>query len=76
MHKTHCVHMLLQALMCNADVGVITQSWVRNEAYKNPKTRPFPDFNIEKKCRDFDAVMHWLREEGGGVKDLVSKLPI
>lgn len=75
-HKAHCVHILLQTLMCNADVGIITHNWVHNEAYLAPKTRPFPDFNVVKKCRDFDALSRWLREGGGGVEDLAAKLPL
>lgn len=74
-HKSHCVHMLLQNLMCNADVGVITHNWLHDERYYAPKTRPFPDFSVAKQCRDFDAVMKWLRESGG-VKDLDRKLPM
>ncbi|KAI1844709.1 hypothetical protein JX266_009165 [Neoarthrinium moseri] len=74
-HKSHCVHMLLQTLMCNADVGIVTHQWVHDDAYSDPKTRPFPDFDVVKKCRDFDRVMHWLRH-GGGVENLAEKLPM
>lgn len=74
-HKTHCVHMLLQNLMCNADTGIITHYWLHDELYSEPKTRPFADFSVEKKCRDFEAVMGWLRKEGG-VRDFASKFPM
>ncbi|KAK4447006.1 hypothetical protein QBC34DRAFT_427803 [Podospora aff. communis PSN243] len=71
-HRAHCIHMLLQALMCNADVGIITHNWVHDERYSEPKTRAFPDFGVHKMCRNFDAVMGWLREKGG-VRDFASK---
>jgi len=74
-YKSHCVHMLLQTLMCNADVGVITHEWVHDEKYFEPKTRPFPDFSTVKQCRDFDAVMGWLRREGR-VKEMEGKFPM
>lgn len=74
-HKGHCVHMLLQTLMCNADVGIITHNWVHDDDYFEPKTRPFPDFSIEKKCRNFTKVMDWLRNKGG-IRDLASKFPM
>jgi len=28
MHQKHCIHMLLQSLMCNADVDVVTFEWM------------------------------------------------
>ncbi|CAI4219629.1 unnamed protein product [Parascedosporium putredinis] len=59
-HLTHCLHIVLQNLMCTADVGIITHNWIRNERYPTePKTRPFEDFNIVKKCRNFDALLDW-----------------
>lgn len=67
-HVNHCIHIILQNLMCNADVGMITHNWVRNELYPiEPKTRPFEDFNLVKKCRDFDALLDWAQERG--IKD-------
>lgn len=63
-HRGHCIYMILQVLLCNADVGVVTHNWVHNEAYFEPKTRPYPEFNTFKMCRDFDALMAWLREKG------------
>lgn len=72
-HKAHCIHMILQSLMCNADVGVISHNWVHNERISEPKTRPMPDFNMMKKCRDFDKLLDWARERG--VKDLPKRWP-
>ncbi|KAM7184700.1 protein of unknown function (DUF3328) domain containing protein [Naviculisporaceae sp. PSN 640] len=74
-HRGHCIHMLLQVLMCNADVGIITHNWVRDERYDGPKIRAFPDFSVQKTCRDFDGIMEWLREKGG-VKDFEKKFPM
>ncbi|KAK3317706.1 hypothetical protein B0T19DRAFT_469476 [Cercophora scortea] len=70
-HKAHCVHMLLQVIMCSADVGLISHNWVHNERIQEPKTRPMADFNMVKKCRDFDALLDWAREKG--TKDLSRK---
>jgi hypothetical protein len=66
--------MLLQQLMCTADVGVISHYWLHDAAYSDPKTRPFPDFSVEKKCRDFEGIMKWLREKG--IKGLGAKFPM
>ncbi|KAG5912832.1 hypothetical protein E4U53_005132 [Claviceps sorghi] len=67
-HKSHCLHMLLQSLMCTADVGVVTHNWVHNEHVPEPKTRLMPDFNVVKKCADFDGLLAWAR--GAAVQDL------
>lgn len=63
--------MLLQNIMCAADVGVVSHNWVHNEHISDPKTRPMPDFDLVKKCRDFDAILDWVREKS--VKDLSGK---
>ncbi|KAK3322985.1 hypothetical protein B0H66DRAFT_574930 [Apodospora peruviana] len=70
-HKAHCIHMLLQAVTCAADVGLISHNWVHNENIEEPKTRPMPDFNVVKMCRDFDSLLDWSRENG--VKGLARK---
>lgn len=73
-HKAHCVHMLLQALMCSADVGIITHNWVHNERIEEPKTRPMSDFNVVKKCADFNGLLAWTRKNA--VQDIKSKWPL
>ncbi|KAI9803591.1 MAG: hypothetical protein M1825_001934 [Sarcosagium campestre] len=52
-HVDHCLEMLRQKLMCDADVGVITYNWVEI------RDQPWPDFNTKHKCRNFDAVFDW-----------------
>ena len=55
-HVSHCLHILLQNLMCHADVDIVTHRWL------DVRLHPFPDFNVQKKCRDFDAVLQWQDE--------------
>ncbi|TQV97309.1 hypothetical protein V2A60_000067 [Cordyceps javanica] len=52
-HTDHCIYVVLQNLMCSATADVITQPWVVGQSH------PFPDFSINKKCRDFDAILDW-----------------
>lgn len=61
-HKYHCVQMLLQNLMCQADFGIITHNWVHYDNLGEPKDRPMPDFKIEKMCRDSDGLLDWTLE--------------
>lgn len=70
-HKAHCIHVILQSLMCTADVGIIQHNWVYNGKLTEPQTRPFPDFSTEKTCRDFDAILKWATSRS--VSDLSSK---
>ena len=52
----HCIDILRQSLMCTADAGVFSYVWVD----RYPK--PFPDFSVQHKCRNFDAVLGWAEE--------------
>ncbi|KAI0009997.1 hypothetical protein F4779DRAFT_639808 [Xylariaceae sp. FL0662B] len=52
-HLRHCTSLLLQGLMCHADVEVITHEWNEEQPW------PFPDFGVVKQCRDFDALLEW-----------------
>ncbi|ODA76938.1 hypothetical protein RJ55_07454 [Drechmeria coniospora] len=64
-HKKHCIHMLLQNLMCHADVDIITHNWVHYEHINQPNrpyAEPFADFNLVKQCRNFDALLEWTRK--------------
>ncbi|KAL1311487.1 hypothetical protein AAFC00_001612 [Neodothiora populina] len=53
LHVSHCVYMLLQNLMCTANVDVYPHTWL--DAQQNA----FPDFSINHKCRDFEAILQW-----------------
>lgn len=70
-HKSHCIHMLLQNLMCHADTEIVTHNWVHNSRIPDPKERPLPDFDVVKQCRDFDRILEWARENAVG--DLPAK---
>ncbi|KAI6914407.1 hypothetical protein KC318_g192 [Hortaea werneckii] len=61
-HTDHCIHIVLQNLMCSATADIITQPWVEGQLH------PFPDFNVNKKCRDFDTLLNW--HEATMVKDM------
>ncbi|KAK8094989.1 hypothetical protein PG997_001674 [Apiospora hydei] len=70
-HKRHCLHMLLQNLMCHADVDVITHNWMHYDVPDQPNrpaAEPFADFNVIKKCRDFEALLGWAQRNA--VRDL------
>lgn len=56
MHLNHCLGTILENLMCHADVDIVTFNW------RESQDDPFPDFEIRKQCRDFDAVVEWQRE--------------
>ncbi|KAJ9606919.1 hypothetical protein H2200_008930 [Cladophialophora chaetospira] len=53
LHLTHCTYLLLENIMCNANLEVYTHFWYRDT------NGPFADFNVNKKCRDFDAILDW-----------------
>ena len=53
----HCFDTLRQVLMCNVDTGVLGQVW-----YDKESSRPFPDFNTQHTCKNYDAVRAWAQE--------------
>lgn len=52
-HVGHCQYMLLQTLMCHSDLEVITFNKVKGTP------GPFPDFSVDRKCRNFDDILEW-----------------
>lgn len=52
-HISHCFDMLLQNLMCSANADVVTGVWMDGQKY------PFPDFSVNKKCRNFEQLWEW-----------------
>ncbi|KAL3481674.1 hypothetical protein BJX99DRAFT_253202 [Aspergillus californicus] len=49
-------HLVSTQLMCNPDVGMITYVWAKG--WK----QAFPDFSTVHKCRPYDKVLDWARE--------------
>ncbi|KAJ2973306.1 hypothetical protein NQ176_g6685 [Zarea fungicola] len=68
-HRDHCLHVLLESVRCNADAGIIPHYWVYREEFG--RVRPEEDWNIMRKCKDFDAVLRWAREHA--IPDFHSK---
>ncbi|KAL5386142.1 hypothetical protein DPSP01_004226 [Paraphaeosphaeria sporulosa] len=50
-HVDHCVDMLRQKLVCDADPGLITYNWLENHY------NPHPNFNVQHKCRDYNRLL-------------------
>lgn len=73
-HKNHCVHILLQNIMCHADVDIIPHNWVHYEGINQPNrpwAEPLADFNSVKMCRDFEGLLGWAQKTA--VQDLAKK---
>ncbi|KAG5300593.1 DUF3328 superfamily domain-containing protein, mycelia-enriched transcript [Histoplasma ohiense] len=67
-HIGHCVDMLLQNIKCYGNVDMITVAWVGHG-------KLWPDFSINRKCRDFDAIMDWNLEHAVDVEKF-SRMPV
>lgn len=60
----HCVEMLRQVIMCKADTSLMSFEW-------RPDTQmPFPSFQIEHECRNWDSLVEWSRERSLDINDL------
>ena len=49
--------MLRQFVMCNADPGLVTYFWVEG------RPTPYPDFSMQKQCKDPHAILQWAQEK-------------
>lgn len=65
-HVSHCFEMLLQNLKCNADARIVTGVWMEGQSH------PSPDFDIEKKCGDYEGLIDW-NERNGIPEDIVER---
>ncbi|KXL47457.1 hypothetical protein M433DRAFT_77003, partial [Acidomyces richmondensis BFW] len=52
-HVDHCIDILRQVLMCQADISVVTMNWVTFMEH------PTPDFSTNHICRDFQRIQRW-----------------
>ncbi|KAK8044806.1 hypothetical protein PG993_004830 [Apiospora rasikravindrae] len=66
LHLSHCTYLLMQNIMCNANTDVYTHIWT------DTLTHPFPDFNIDHKCKNFEAVVAWQNENALDEKAFVA----
>lgn len=57
MHADHCIETLRKSIMCQADVSPIFV-----EKDPNAPALVRADFNVMKKCRNWDKIHHWVRE--------------
>lgn len=53
MHLDHCIEMIRQNIMCNADVTMITWDWVQRHSF------PYPNFNTRHQCRNYEKILDW-----------------
>lgn len=51
------------ALMCKADISLVTFDWVDNNR------RPLPHFHTEHSCYDFAAIDDWARQNSVNMYD-------
>ncbi|KIW99561.1 uncharacterized protein Z518_11300 [Rhinocladiella mackenziei CBS 650.93] len=73
-HVKHCIHILLQNLMCHADVDIVPHNWVHYPDLHQkgrPYAEPLADFSIVKQCRDFEELLSWAKQNV--VPDLAHK---
>lgn len=65
MHTGHCLDALRRNIMCMADVTAVPSTWVDYRPWmKVHDSQPvrLPNFQNTHKCRDFDAIRSWYRE--------------
>ncbi|KAL2012222.1 hypothetical protein VTN00DRAFT_4940 [Thermoascus crustaceus] len=56
LHLWHCTEIDVQFIMFHADATMTTMVWLETQE------RPWPDFSVNRKCVDFDALVRWRDE--------------
>lgn len=59
-HIDHCIETIRKAIMCTADVTPVV--FLKDSSRKGGSKS---DFNIRKKCRDFERIREWVGENMG-----------
>ncbi|GAB7352462.1 hypothetical protein MBLNU459_g2871t1 [Dothideomycetes sp. NU459] len=54
-HFTHCLDMLRQEIMCNANTAIYGQWYIKDSG-------PTQDFSFNAQCKDFDAIRAWYAD--------------
>lgn len=55
-HLSHCQETLAHWLMCQPSLEFVTFGWYER------RDAPFPDFDITRKCVDFEQILDWQEE--------------
>ncbi|KAK1984741.1 hypothetical protein LZ30DRAFT_812672 [Colletotrichum cereale] len=63
MHIDHCIDELRQAVMCRADVTVLTSDWID----WHPK--PWLNFNVEHECVNWERIFRWSKDHWYDIKE-------
>ncbi|TVY78361.1 hypothetical protein LSUE1_G007173 [Lachnellula suecica] len=63
-HLAHCVHILLRNIMCTSSTDIFTHIWIDSLEH------PWPDFQINHQCKNFDAIAEWQKENAMDEKAL------
>lgn len=56
LHVSHCTDILLKNILCAGSLDVVTYQW------RESQQRPWPDFDVNHKCRRFEDIQAWQEE--------------
>ncbi|KFY44951.1 hypothetical protein V494_01240 [Pseudogymnoascus sp. VKM F-4513 (FW-928)] len=54
-HIEHCLHMLKEAIMCQADPTLVTMKW------SNSRAVPIGNLTSPHECVNWDSLMEWVK---------------
>lgn len=58
----HCIDYLRETIMCAGDLGVYMSFWVED------RDIPWPDFEVEHKCRSWESIVEYAKEAADGIQ--------
>lgn len=55
-HTNHCIHVILQSLLCDANTDLIPQVWMEDYSW------PTPRFTFNRKCGNIEGIREWEKD--------------
>lgn len=65
LHTRHCLHILLQQLLCTPSTEIFVFDWVEGQP------SPFADFGVKQQCLDYDAIRQWQADRAVPMGDVL-----
>ncbi|KAI0857420.1 hypothetical protein F4860DRAFT_358900 [Xylaria cubensis] len=69
-HLSHCIEALMKTLMCQPSLDILTAMWVDLRGFG---PMHLPDFDVNRKCLDFEQVHHWKEERRVDITEVMMR---
>lgn len=65
-HTEHCLYAIMKQLTCHPSTEMFVFEWVEGNL------APYPDFNVQETCVNFDAILDWHNSSSRPRKEMLA----